>query len=134
MILVQVGIAEAQPFHRAGCEVLDQHVGGRDQAPKHLRAARRLQVEDDPTLVAVHHQERRRLVADLGRDRMARIVAIGRFLDLDHIRAHVGQHERAGRPRHHVREVDDLQTSQWAGHDDVSAGLSDADLICGNDS
>jgi hypothetical protein len=36
-----------------------------------------------------------------------------RTFDLDDVRAHVGQHERAGGARHNVREVEHLQSGQW---------------------
>ena len=112
--MLHVGVTETEPVHHAGAEVFDQHVRRFDQAPQHLRAARRLQVQRDALLVAVHHQERGRLVADLGRNHVAGVVAGRNFLDLDDLGAHVGEHQRAGRARHDMRQIDDLQSTQRA--------------------
>jgi hypothetical protein len=80
--------------------------------PQDLFAAIGLQIEHDAALVAVHHQERGRLVANLRRHRMAGVVTVRRFLDLDHVGAHVGQHQGAGRPRHDMGEIDDLEAGE----------------------
>ncbi|MGY4460118.1 hypothetical protein ACVWYI_004078 [Bradyrhizobium sp. LB13.1] len=109
---VQRLVSEAEALHRAGRKVLDQHVGVRDQPSQHRFAAVGLEVQHDAALVAVHHQEGGRLIADLRRHRMAGVVAIRRFLDLDDVGAHVGQHQGAGRPGHDMGEIDDLEAGK----------------------
>ena len=111
---MQFLIAEAEPFHGARREVLDQHVGAGDQPAQDFLAAVGLQVEHDAALVAVHHQEGRGLVADLRRHGMPGVVAVRPFLDLDDVGAHVGEHQGAGRTSHHMGEIDDLQAGQRA--------------------
>ena len=114
MVPGDVGVTEAELVHDAGAEILHQHVRRSDQAPQYPGAARLLEVERDALLVAVHHQERRRHVADPGRNHVAGVVAGRDLLDLDHLGAHVGEHQGAGRTRHDVREVDNLQSGQGA--------------------
>ena len=112
MLFPEILITEPQTFHDARREILDQHVGGLQQAAHHAGAAGLFEIDRHAALVAVHHQERRGLVPDLRRDHVAAVVAVRRLLDLDDVGAHVGEHERAGRPRHHVGEIDDFQTGQ----------------------
>jgi hypothetical protein len=52
-------VAEAEPFDRGHAHVMDQHVGGGNQALEHGTAARRFQVDRQRALVAVHRQEYR---------------------------------------------------------------------------
>ena len=57
-------------------------------------------------LAAVDRQVVGRLAAGEGRPPGARLVAALRALDLDHVRAEVGEHHRAVGPGEHAREVD----------------------------
>ena len=45
---------------------------------------------------------------------VAGVVAGRNFLDLDDLGAHVGEHQRAGRACHDMRQVDNLQSTQRA--------------------
>src|SRR5262249_21679297 len=91
-------------------------VGVLQQPPQHALAVLMFQVDCDAALVAVHHQKRGGLIADLRRDHAARVVAVWNFLELDDVRAHVGEHQAAGRPRHHMAQLDDFQTGERSGH------------------
>ena len=102
-------VAEPQPLHRAGTEVLDQHVGAIEQPLEDRRARRLLQVERQALLVAVDAEEVRALAADERRTPRARVVAAAGLLDLDDARAHVGEQHRAVRPGQHARQIDDEQ-------------------------
>ncbi len=77
--------AVAEPLHRTRAEVLDEHVGPREQALEERAIGRHLQVERKALLAAVQRQEVRRTVLDEGAD-VARVVAHLGSLDL-HTRA-----------------------------------------------
>jgi hypothetical protein len=51
--LAQIFHAKPKPFHRAGPEVLHQHVGAGDQPRQHLASGRRFHVDRQRTLAAV---------------------------------------------------------------------------------
>ena len=72
--------------------ILDQHVGGSDEATQHRLSRLALEVECQAALVAVHHHEGRGLAIDVGRQRAAHVVAARKALDLDYVRAHIGEH------------------------------------------
>jgi hypothetical protein len=104
--------AEAELVHRAGPEVLDQHVGLGRQLAQQLLALGVLEVEAHALLVPVVLRE----VAAAGitalgvaqaRREAAHVVGIARVLDLDHPRAEVGEHLRAVGAGHHAGDVDD---------------------------
>ena len=57
MVAVDVLVAEAEPFHHAGPEVLDEDVGGGDQAPRLRGVIGVAEVERDAALVAVDRLE-----------------------------------------------------------------------------
>ncbi len=98
-------VAEAQLVHRVAAEVLDEHVGGAHHPQQDRAAFGTLQIERDPALAAVHHQERRGNAVDTRLAVAARIVAARQLLDLDHVGAQVGEHDAARRPRHDLREL-----------------------------
>ena len=62
-----------------------------------------------------------------GRHAAPGIIAARNLLDLDHLGAHVGQHQRAGRPRHDVGQIDHLEAGKRAH--DVSPKLVIRPLI-----
>ncbi|MCY1202516.1 hypothetical protein D9M72_140060 [compost metagenome] len=107
-------VSQAPFFQRAGLEVLDQHVGVGQQAAQQLLARRPGQVQRHAFLVAVHADEVRGGVAQEGRPPAPRLVAAGR-LDLEHVRAVVGQDLRAIRAAQHAGQVDHLAAGQGAG-------------------
>ncbi len=111
-------VADAEAVHDAGLRVLDERVRPFDEPQQRVAAVGGLEVEHDAALVAVDAGEVAavRPLAVLPRERpaVARHVP-GRRLDLDHVRAEVGQQHRAERPGQRLRGVDDPQARQRAG-------------------
>ena len=95
--------AETEPVHHARPEVLDHHVGGGDQAPGGGAPGLALQVQLQPRLAAVVH--RIRGVAGIGAPGAGPV-------DLDYLRALVGQQHAGQRPRDVVAEVDHPHAGQ----------------------
>ena len=104
-----------QTFHHAGTVVLHHHVGGFDEGFEHAAAFVEGQVDDDGTLVAVHHGEGAADAVVLGSTPKAHEVAVG-GLDLDDIRPLVA--ENRGRDRAGVDggQVENADAIQGAGH------------------
>ena len=104
-------VVAAQPLHDPGPEALHDDVGAGRELLEDGLAFRRLHVERERALVAVDVGERG---AALG----GRVLGLGgRRLDLQHVRAHVGE-EHAGQlgggdPRH-LQHLDSVQHSHGA--------------------
>ncbi len=109
VVLAKRVVTNSQAVHGAGPVVLDQRVRRTHQTAQHGLAALALEVYGDAAFVAVDHQEGRRLAADVRWQGAARIVAAGHLLDLDHLGAHVGQHQPADRSGHDVSQLDHLE-------------------------
>ncbi len=105
-----VAISQADRIQRAGAEVLDQHIGERDEAIERRASVRLLEVEGDALLVAIDAQEIRALAIEEGRPPRACVVAADRVLDLDHAGSHVGGEHRAVRAGEHPRQIHDRET------------------------
>ena len=95
-------VIEAQLLHGAGLEVLADDVGRGDQAQRRLDATGLLEIECDAFLVAVEGRKESRPRPQ----QAARIVTVD-GLDLDDFGTQVAQQHAAGRPHHHVGELDD---------------------------
>ena len=109
-------VSEAEAVYCSRPEVFDHDVGVARQPPGGFDSALLLEVQHDAALVAVHSEERRRLAAHERRAHVTGIIAAGRFLDLDYVRAHVCQEHRAKRPGEDLAAVDDLHAFQGQGH------------------
>ena len=85
-------VAEAEPVHHPGAEIVDHHVGVAYQVVDHLLALLRLGVDFHRALIAVERGIDRVVEAFLGTlvEEMARQVAGARSFDLDHIGAEIG--------------------------------------------
>jgi hypothetical protein len=97
--------AEVPALQRPGPEIFDEHVERREPAQQQLLRVVRVQVERDALLVP---PERFPIQTDpvLGRAVAANVIAGAGALELDHLRAEVGQH-RGGRGRgDHRRRVE----------------------------
>ena len=102
----QGGRVKPQPLERARPVVLDHHVGRAQQVARRGGAALVLQVDDHRALADVVGQVRRRhQVWVTGRGEQPGRFAAGR-LDLDHVRAELGQVRARGRARHQGGELD----------------------------
>ena len=75
-------------------EILDHHVGIRDQAQQHRVAVRMLQVQRQAAFVGVN-------ILEIEPVPFARAIILDRIggFDLDYLRAHLAQLAHAGRPR-----------------------------------
>ena len=97
--------AEPETFHRAVCEILDDDIGGCDQAFSHMAISRLMKVEDNAALAALEDSVR---VVPPER-------AAGR-IDTDHIRACIGQQHGCQRTRQVLSEIDDADALECAAH------------------
>ena len=106
------GVPEPEPGQPTDPVVLDQHVRRAEEAPQDLAPGVGLEVDTDRALVPVDGEEvgggarARGSVTDPRRSPAPRRVAVGR-LDLDHVRAEVGEQHRAVRPGEDRRAVGD---------------------------
>ena len=106
--------AVAETLHRAGPEVLDQHVGPREQTLEERAIGGQLEIEREALLAAVQRQEIRGAILDEGPD-AARVGADLGPLDLHDARAEIGEQHRAVRTREHPRQIDDERACQRSG-------------------
>jgi hypothetical protein len=104
-IRLEPGVGEAPLVERAEFEVIDQHVGIRDQLLQYLLALGARHVERDRALVSVGAEEISRLAGRERRAPAAGVVARARRLDLDHVGAHVAEHHCAQGSREDAREI-----------------------------
>ena len=100
----EFGIAEAEPVHGAGTEVLQHHIGVVQDVVDEFPSAGVLEVGAEAALVAVVHRE----IATAGCLEAAGVVATGR-LDLQYIGTEIGKDQARGGTHHHVRELDHAQ-------------------------
>ena len=118
---VEALLGEAEAVQHPDPEVLQHHVGARQEPGQRADVARRLEVQDDGLLVAVGRHEVRRVpwvVRTVARARPRwspgpGVVAVG-ALDLDHPRAQVAQHHRRLRPGQGTGQVDHQHVGQGA--------------------
>ena len=85
-------MAEAEPVHDAGTELLDQHIGAGQQRAQTIDRIRRLEVERQAPLAAVEQGEHGAAALDL-RGKMAHVVAAAGALDFQHLGARLGENE-----------------------------------------
>ena len=117
--------AEPEPVHRAGCVIVEAHIGRAHELEEDRLALRRLEVDRDAALVAVE------VVVARPRARHApRLVAAVRVLDLDHVGAEIGEDERRRRPGDDVPQLENAQARerQWCG-----CRISHGVRACGSD-
>ena len=106
--LVDVLPGQPHAVERAGREILDQHVAMLHQPIEDFLALGMLGVDRDRALRAIEHGEIEAVGALHVAQLAARDVADAGPFDLDHVGAHIGEQLRAGRPRLHVREVENF--------------------------
>ena len=103
-------IAEPQPRHHAGAELLDQHIGAGQQRHKLVAIGLVLEIEHEALLAAVEQREHRALAVE-ARLVMAHVLA-ARPLDLDHLGAGLRQQQRGERPRQQRGEIEHENAGQ----------------------
>ena len=110
---------QAQPFGDPRLEILDEDVGGRDQAPGDVQPFVGFQIQRDRFLVAPLNQvgeaqfPRRKLWNPAA---IAGPVAFAGFFDLDHLGAHEAQKVGGVGSGEHLRQVDDPQALERLKH------------------
>ncbi len=105
--LVDVLEGEPHAVERARREILHQHVAFLHQPIEDFLALRVFAVDRDRALRAIEHGEIETVGAFHVAQLAARDVADARPFHLDHVGAHEGEKLGAGRPRLHMREVED---------------------------
>ena len=106
----RVGV-EAQAGDGPRAQRVEEHVGARHEAAQCGARLLRLEVEDDPALVAVQLEERPAHAGVARGPKAADHVALRR-LDLDYVRAHVREDVGRERPHDDVGEVEDADAGQ----------------------
>src|SRR5207245_1804729 len=101
----QVVVAEAEPLHHAGPEVVHQNVGLAGEPIDRLTTERRADVDRDAALVAIQAPEHGTLAARVFHVHAGEIAG-ARPLDLDDVGAEVAQHLRRARPQLDLGEVE----------------------------
>ena len=115
--LLNVLPAKPHPVHRAGPEVLDQHVGLADQLLHDRLAFRRLGVQLKRPLVAVELREIQRVLIGDITQLMARNVANAWPLDFHYIGAEPRQHLATCWSSLYAGKIDNFDSFQWQFHD-----------------
>ena len=109
-------VAEAEPVHHAGPELLQHDVGALGEQRQHAIARGRvLEVGGDALLAAVEQREVDALLPP-ARLVAAHLLALARPLDLEHLGAGLGQQQRGQRPRQQRREIEDADAVERAHH------------------
>ncbi len=100
--------ADAEPLHRAGAVILDHDIGRRDQPVDNCPSLRPFQIDREAALVAVEGGE------EPGPEpaEPARVIALRRRLDLDHLGAKLGEDQPGGRTHDRMREFEDPKARQ----------------------
>ena len=102
------GVTKAKLVHRAGTEILDQHIRVGDEPADQREPGRSFHINAEAALVPVKGAEE----AD-GRTRQAtRVVTARGGLDLHHVGPEVSQHHATARSHDHVTEFYDAETGQ----------------------
>ena len=108
-------IVELEIGHRAGPQVLDQHVRALRELAENLFSFRGLEIQRQRPLVAVEPDEARRLAVEEGRCGANLIAAVG-VLDLDHVGAQIGEDLPRPRPGQDARKLENADTGKRSGH------------------
>jgi len=103
--LTQCVEVESHRCHHARPKVFDEHVGLAQHAANGFAPRVGFQIDRDAVLVAVDADEGRAFTADPRRADAPPDLAVGR-LDLDDVRAEIGERHRADRTGEDMREID----------------------------
>lgn len=98
-------VGKPQARHDAGAEALEDHVRFGEQLEKDLAAFRGVEVQGEAFLAAIRQAS----------DRGTHVVAELRILDLDHMRAEVGEVLRAQWPWQQARQVEHADAGKRRG-------------------
>jgi hypothetical protein len=117
--LAQRVIAEPEPLHHSRPEILDDDIGGAQQAAEHLLAGLALEIDGDRTLAGVLGEERRphqRLVEGGIGAELAREIAHAGRLHLDDLGAQQRELIGSERPCEHIGEIEDANAAEKPAH------------------
>jgi hypothetical protein len=101
-------VAAAEPLHRARPVILQHDIGVSHQAMDHRLSFGSLEIDREAALVAVEGREE----AGAKPAEPARVIALGRRLDLDDVGAQLGENEPGGRPHDRVAELQNLEAGE----------------------
>src|SRR5262245_16740718 len=107
---------KAHAIECPGCEILHEHIAPFHQALEDLHALLVFAVDRDRALVMVQHGEIERIGSLQVHQLAARDVAHTWPLHLDYVRTKPGEQLRAGRPRLHVREIENADAFECLAH------------------
>src|SRR5262249_15903455 len=99
---------EPEPRHHAWPELLDDDIGALHQGLQPTPLSGVFQVKGDTALPAIEQREAHAVAPPFGRTAAHLLAA--RRLNLDNLRAGLGQQQRRQRPREERREAEDKQT------------------------
>ena len=116
ILLFEMFIAQPQPCHFPGFEVLNQHITDANQTPDQLFAGIRLEIDGDAFFIAVGTQVIRAFPAGKRRPPGPGIIPAARPFDLDDLGPKVSQSHGAERPGQDAREIKDPKTVQRLHH------------------
>ena len=102
---MQRAVVQLQPSHHAGAKIFDQDIGVGDKPADDFDRVRRFQIENEAFLADIELAEggAEQPLRTGGR---VRIVSPSAGLDLDDLRAHVGEHPRAMRAGNRGRKIE----------------------------
>ena len=106
-------VVDTQAAHHAGAVILDQHVGGHDQAVQHLASAGAAEVDADGALAAVESGEAGRRVS--ARPQSEWVAGTGR-LDFHHVGAERRQQHAGVRSGDEGGDLDDAHAGEWSSY------------------
>ncbi len=85
--------------------IFDQDIRFGYQFSQDFLALLLLEIDRDPTLVAVHHHEGCRFFTHLWRNHSPCVISTRHLFNLDHIGPQICQHQPANGPRHDMRQL-----------------------------
>ena len=106
-------VPDAELVHHARPEALDHDIRGRHHPQQRGATGRRLEVERERALPAIHGEEPARQATLAGRQ-APQVVANAWVLDLHDIGAEIREHHRQERPRQEPRQIEDAGAGQRA--------------------
>src|SRR3989442_5544468 len=132
--LPQSRIAEVEPLHHPGAEVVHDNVGSFDEVAHHLPSGLAPEVHLDAPLVAVQAEEHRVVGACRILDRPAREIPGAGALDLDDIGAEIAKRLGADGAKLYLGEIDDADALGRQRHQRSSSAVAIACSATGRSS
>ena len=109
----RVVVAEPEPLHGPGAEILDQDVGGADERARGGKSRRAFEIENHALLVTIDRAERRTVLDPAPAAK--RITTVGRF-NLDNLRAEISKQHSGVWAGNIIGKFDDPDAVQCSWH------------------